>query len=121
MLTEAGAEFLARMEPILAALEEAGHSVREGGDLRGLLRMNMPTSFGIRDAIPHLAAFAARHPNLYLYRARNLLERFLNKTKQCRRITTRYDELAANYPAFRKLALIRIWLRGVHALVDHDP
>jgi DNA-binding transcriptional LysR family regulator len=65
VLTEAGAEFLARMEPILAALDEAEHSVREGGDLRGLLRM-MPTSFGIRDAIPRLAAFAARHPNLHL-------------------------------------------------------
>ena len=46
--TEAGAEFLARMEPILAALDEAEHSVREGGELRGLLRMSMPTSFGIR-------------------------------------------------------------------------
>jgi DNA-binding transcriptional LysR family regulator len=65
-LTEAGAEFLARVEPILAALDEAEHSVREGGDLRGLLRMSMPTSFGIRDAIPRLAAFAARHPNLHL-------------------------------------------------------
>jgi DNA-binding transcriptional LysR family regulator len=28
--------------------------------------MSMPTSFGIRDAIPRLAAFAARHPNLHL-------------------------------------------------------
>ena len=64
--TEAGAEFLARMEPILAALDEAEHSVREGGELRGLLRMSMPTSFGIRDAIPRLSAFAARHPNLHV-------------------------------------------------------
>jgi len=50
--TEAGAEFLARMEPILVALDEAEHSVREGGELRGLLRMSMPTSFGIRTVIP---------------------------------------------------------------------
>src|SRR5260370_42658281 len=64
--TEAGAEFLARMEPILAALDEAEHSVREGGELRGVLRMSMPSSFGIRDVIPRLAAFAARHPNLHL-------------------------------------------------------
>jgi hypothetical protein len=34
----------------------------------------------------------------YLYRARNLVERFFNKIKQCRRIATRYDKLAANYP-----------------------
>lgn len=32
----------------------------------------------------------------YLYRARNLIERFFNKIKQCRRVTTRYDKLAAN-------------------------
>ena len=47
----------------------------------------------------------------YLYRARNLVERFFNKIKQCRRIATRYDRLAANYLAFIKLASIRNWLR----------
>jgi len=46
------------------------------------------------------------------YRARNLVERFFNKIKQCRRIATRYDKLAANYLAFIKLAAIRIWLRS---------
>lgn len=48
----------------------------------------------------------------YLYRARNMVERFFNKIKQCRRIATRYDRLAANYLAFIKLASIRIWLRA---------
>jgi transposase len=48
----------------------------------------------------------------YLYRARNLIERFFNKFKQCRRVATRYDKLAANYPAFVKLASIRIWSRA---------
>ncbi len=64
--TQAGGEFLARIEPVLAALEEAEHSVREGGELRGLLRMSMPTSFGIRDVIPRLASFAERHPALHI-------------------------------------------------------
>ena len=64
--TEAGGEFLARIEPILAALDEAEHSVREGGELRGLLRITTPTSFGLRDMIPHLADFAERHPNLHI-------------------------------------------------------
>jgi transposase len=32
----------------------------------------------------------------HLYRARNLIERFSNKIKQYRRVTTRYDKLAAN-------------------------
>jgi len=39
-----------------------------------------------------------------------LIERFFNQIKQCRRIATRYDKLAANYLAFIKLVSIRIWL-----------
>jgi DNA-binding transcriptional LysR family regulator len=65
--TEAGAEFLARIETILGALDEAEHSVRGGGDLRGLVRMSTPTSFGIRTVIPHLAAFTAKHPDLHIH------------------------------------------------------
>jgi transposase len=48
----------------------------------------------------------------HLHRARNLIERFFNKIKQCRRVATRYDKLAANYLAFIKLESIRIWLRA---------
>jgi hypothetical protein len=40
----------------------------------------------------------------YLYRARNRVERFFNRIKQCRRVATRYDRLAANYLAFVQLA-----------------
>ena len=47
----------------------------------------------------------------HLYRARNVVERFFNKIKQCRRIATRYDRLAADDLAFIKLASIRLWLR----------
>ena len=47
----------------------------------------------------------------HLYRVRNLMEWFFNKIKQCRRIATRYDKLAANYLAFIKLASIGLWLR----------
>jgi DNA-binding transcriptional LysR family regulator len=62
--TEAGAEFLSRIEPILLALEEAEHSVRESGELRGLLRISTPTSFGVHEVIPNLTAFMAKHPAL---------------------------------------------------------
>ncbi|ESY97721.1 transposase IS298 [Mesorhizobium sp. LNHC209A00] len=48
----------------------------------------------------------------FLYKARNLVERFFNKAKQFRRIATRYDKLAENYLAALKLVSIRIWLRG---------
>jgi transposase len=46
----------------------------------------------------------------YVYRARNLVERFFNKIKQYRRVATRYDKFAANYLAFVQLASIRLWL-----------
>lgn len=48
----------------------------------------------------------------YLYRARNQVERFFNKIKHCRRITTRYDRLAANYLALVQLASITLWLHA---------
>jgi transposase len=48
----------------------------------------------------------------YLYRDRNRIERFFNRIKQCRRVATRYDKLAANDLAFIQLASIRLWLRS---------
>jgi transposase len=47
----------------------------------------------------------------YLYRQRNLVERFFNKLKHFRRIATRYDKLAENFLAAVKLACVRLWLR----------
>jgi len=47
----------------------------------------------------------------FLYRQRNLVERFFNKLKQFRAVATRYDKLPENYLASVKLASIRIWMR----------
>lgn len=63
-LTEAGADYLERLDPILAALEEANHLVRGTGDIRGHLRLGAATSFAIREVIPRLPEFQARHPDL---------------------------------------------------------
>ena len=60
--TEAGNEFLIRVEAILDAMEEAESAVREGGDLRGIVRISMPSSFGYREIIPRLRGFTTRHP-----------------------------------------------------------
>ena len=40
----------------------------------------------------------------YLYKARNLIERFFNKLKHFRAIATRYDKLARNFLAGVQLA-----------------
>jgi transposase len=45
----------------------------------------------------------------WLYRQRNLVERFFNRIKQFRGITTRYDKDAANYLAAIKLICKRLW------------
>ncbi len=47
----------------------------------------------------------------FLYRYRNLMERFFNKLKHFRAVATRYDKLPENYLASVKLASIRIWMR----------
>ena len=65
-LTEAGANYLARIEPILVALEEADHEVRGTGELRGHLKIGAPTSFAIRELIPRLPPFLQQHPSLHL-------------------------------------------------------
>ena len=60
-LTEAGDDYLARVEPILAALEEADFAARGAGELRGVLRVAMSSSFGVREVIPRLPNFLDRH------------------------------------------------------------
>src|SRR5882757_1908855 len=47
----------------------------------------------------------------FLYRYRNLVERFFNKLKHFRAVATRYDKSPDNYLAAVKLAAARIWMR----------
>jgi len=47
----------------------------------------------------------------FLYRQRNLVERFFNKLKHFRGVATRYDKRADNFLAGVKLASFRIWCR----------
>ena len=63
-LTDAGTEYLARVEPILAALEEANHAVRGSTQLRGVLRIGLSSTFSFREIIPRLPIFCAQHPTL---------------------------------------------------------
>jgi transposase len=54
----------------------------------------------------NIPAFSA-----FLYRYRNLVERFFNKIKHFRAIATRFEKHDANYLALVKLAAARIWMR----------
>ena len=61
-----------------------------------------------RKRVPAFSAF--------LYRYRNLVERFFNKLKHFRAIATRYDKHDANYLALIKLAASRIWMRAYESV-----
>ncbi|TMH14215.1 MAG: LysR family transcriptional regulator, partial [Betaproteobacteria bacterium] len=63
-LTEAGAEYLARVEAILAALDEADLAARGTGELRGVLRVAASSSFTEHAVIPRLDDFLGRNPKL---------------------------------------------------------
>jgi DNA-binding transcriptional LysR family regulator len=62
--TEAGCEFLVRVEAILDAVQDAQNSVRQGSELTGIVRISMPGTVGYREVIPRLPAFTALHPAL---------------------------------------------------------
>jgi len=47
----------------------------------------------------------------FLYRYRNLVERFFSKLKHFRAVATRFEKHAENYLARVKLASARIWMR----------
>jgi transposase len=55
----------------------------------------------------HIPAFSK-----FLYRYRNLVERFFNRLKHFRAIATRFEKHDANYLALVKLAAARIWIRA---------
>jgi len=61
-----------------------------------------------RKRVPAFSAF--------LYRYRNLVERFFNKLKHFRAIATRYDKHDANYLALIKLAAARLWMRAYESV-----
>src|SRR5690606_34388113 len=64
---------------------------------------NIPARRNRKDSFPF---------SKWLYRQRNMIERFFSKIKQFRGIATRYDKNPLNFLAAVKLASIRIWLRS---------
>lgn len=49
----------------------------------------------------------------WVYRQRNLVERFFNKIKQFRGIATRYDKRPENFLAAIKLVAVRLWCQSL--------
>lgn len=108
--------------PVRLALSPGeAHDIRLAGKLLSRLRFgSMLLADWIRALAMKKGAWANIPPKSnrsdpicfspYFYRARNQVERFFNRIKQCRRVATRYDRLAGNYLAFVQLASIRLRL-----------
>ena len=115
--------------PVALKLTEGqAHDGRSAADMLGnigagqiLLADRAYDSDGLRNELADRGAWAnvkplARRINVpvfsrFLYRYRNLVERFFNKLKHFRAVATRFEKHDANYLALIKLAAARIWMR----------
>jgi transposase len=115
--------------PILLKLTEGqAHDGRSAvdmldgiGDGQILLADRAYDSDALRQSLAERGAWANVKPmpnrknipafSQFLYRHRNLVERFFNKLKHFRAVATRFEKHDANYLALVKLAAARIWMR----------
>jgi len=91
---------------LLADRAYDSNALREAMDQRGAWACIKPMPN--RKTIPAFSSF--------LYRHRNLVERFFNRLKHFRAIATRFEKHAENYLALVKLAAIKIWLRNYESV-----
>jgi len=68
-LTEAGASFREHAARITSEIDTAQEAISPEGDVRGLLRVAAPLSFGPTHLAPVLAELARRHPLLHVHAA----------------------------------------------------
>ena len=115
--------------PIALKLSEGqAHDGRSAADMLGalangqiLLADRAYDSDALRRSLAERGAWANIKPmpnrrnipafSTFLYRYRNLVERFFNKLKHFRAVATRYDKRDDNYLAGVMLASARIWMR----------
>lgn len=95
-----------RGRPKLRPHRISGDKAYSSGEIRRYLRRR-----GIRITIPRKKDERRSGPfDREVYRARNLIERLINRLKQFRRVATRYEKRAANYEAMVTIAAIMQWL-----------
>lgn len=102
-LTEAGADYLARIDPILSALEEANHLVRSDGKLQGRLRVGVAISFAVREIIPRLPDFLDQHPDLNVDLV--LTDSFQDLIDEAIDIAVRFGQLTDSTMVARRLGV----------------
>jgi DNA-binding transcriptional LysR family regulator len=114
-LTVTGADYLAKIEPILAALTEADRATHYAGAENGVLRIALSSSFAVRDVIPRLPTFMRQHPQLRIdLRVDDSRQDLVANGID---LALRFGELADSGAVARKLACVPRRLVGSPAYV----
>lgn len=108
-LTEEGEVFYARSKELLAGVEEAEAELSSrSAAARGLLRVNAPVTFGIRNLAPLWGAFRALHPQVDL--EVTLSDRVVDLVEEGYDLTIRIATLPSSTLISRKLTSTRMTL-----------
>lgn len=92
--------------------QRSGHVIADRGyDAAWLI--DFIEARGAKPVIPARSCSPPRRHSRMIYKARNLVERCINKLKQFRRVATRYEKTARNYLAMVSLAACAIWMRSI--------
>ena len=97
-------------EPLLEGYSPAAVIADKAYDSDGLV--NTVETKGAEAVIPpKVNRKQPRDFDKYLYKVRNLVERFINRIKQFRRVATRYEKTGRNFLAFIQVASIMVLLQ----------
>ncbi|WP_262268094.1 LysR family transcriptional regulator [Microvirga yunnanensis] len=105
-LTEAGRSYLAACERILAEIEEADASASlDRVEPRGMLRLNVPLTFGFRQVVPALAEFSRLYPAVSF--DLGLADRYVDLVEEGWDLAVRIGRLKDSSLVVRRLAACR--------------
>ncbi len=105
-LTEAGRRYLDLVERIVAAIGDAEASAAgDRAEVRGILRLNVPVSFGVREIAPLIPEFARRHPAVTIDLGLN--DRFVDLVEEGWDLAVRIGHLSELTMVVRRLAPCR--------------
>ena len=118
-LTETGQSFYEHSARILADLDEAESAAQqEHGDLRGVLRVALPLSFGVRHMCKPIAAFSKQHPKIRF--DLDLNDRRIDLIEEGMDLAIRIGHLADSSLIARKLFDVRaVVCASPHYLATH--
>lgn len=106
-LTEAGRRYLESAERILAEVEEAeAQASAERVDVKGMLRVNAPLTFGFREVAPLMAEFSRLHPAIIIDLGLN--DRFVDLIEEGWDVAVRIGRLQDSTMIARKIAPCRL-------------